>query len=306
MTEYDVTVIGAGPGGYVAAIRAAQRGASVALVEREHLGGTCLNWGCIPTKALLSSADVLHTVQNAAAFGVRVDGNAKPDWPAMLARKDKLVEGLRQGVGALVKSNAITVVRGTAAFTGRHELAVRDDGGTSTAIRSPKIIIATGSDSVRPAFLPQSKNVLFSREALALSKLPREVLILGGGVIGCEFACLYARLGVTVILVEMLPRILPMVDADVARVVSATMERLGVTLLTGTRLEEAKAAGRKITAVAGDTKLSAAVMLACVGRRPYLDGLNLQATGLRVNDRGFHQRYCQTARVAPGAIDCCS
>jgi dihydrolipoamide dehydrogenase len=287
MTTYDVTVVGAGPGGYVAAIRAAQGGAAVALVEKEHLGGTCLNWGCIPTKTLIANADVLDTVRRASHFGVRLQGEATVDWPAMVARKNKVVTTLRGGIAALVKSQGITVVTGRAALTGRDRLVVTAADGTRSELRTKAIILATGSTSVMPRFLPQAPTVIDSRAALDLPALPDSVIVLGGGVIGCEFACLYARLGVRVTLVEMLPEILPTQDAEVVRTVRREMKKLGIEVVTGSRVEAVQADGHGVRATVGESFLTAACLLAAVGRRPCSDGLDLAAAGLAPDARGL-------------------
>ena len=264
----------------MAGIRAAQRGAKVALVEKESLGGTCLNWGCIPTKTLIASAEVLATINRASDFGITLDGVAEPDWPAMLKRKDRVVQGLVRGIGSLVKSNGIDLIAGTASFIDRHTLSVTDGAGQTQRIETANTIIATGSDSVVPSFVTRESNVLCSRAALSADALPNSILVLGGGVIGCEFACLYAELGVEVTLVEMLPEILPMVDSDLVRVVRDEMKALGIAVLTSSRMTDIEADGSRVTAKVGEDRLEAECMLVCVGRRPMTEGLNLAGIGL--------------------------
>jgi dihydrolipoamide dehydrogenase len=295
MQKYDVTVIGAGPGGYVAAIRAAQRGAATAVIEKDFLGGTCLNWGCIPTKSLISAAELLWHITHAGSFGIRIEGKARPDWPAILQRKNETVLGLRNGIAALLKSNGVDVIQGTASFAGRHQIQVRQENGVRD-IETGATIIATGSESVQPGFIPQAANILYSRQALDNPILPGKMLILGGGVIGCEFACMYAQLGVSVTLVEMLPEILPFQDSDVARTVRRSMEKMGITILTGTRMADIEADGKRVKAAAGNTKLTADQLLVCIGRRPYLDGLQLDMAGLTPDDQGLLSidARCQT------------
>ncbi|MBT3377620.1 MAG: dihydrolipoyl dehydrogenase [Lentisphaerae bacterium] len=283
---YDVVVIGAGPGGYVAAIRASQLGGRVAVVEREVLGGTCLNWGCIPTKTLIAGTDVLHQVRNAAAFGISVSGDVSFDWAAMLKRKDKTVKGLRQGIGGLLKSNGVDVYEGTAAFVDRHTLAVTKADGSSEALETKNTIIASGSDSAKPGFIPEAENILYSRAALALDDLPESLIILGGGVIGCEFACLFAALGVEVTVVEMLPSILPPVDKDVSRVVAKAMSGMGITILTDSKMSDIASDDESVSCTVGDEELVADAMLVSVGRRPVTDGLQLHGIGLTVDEYG--------------------
>ncbi len=300
MDKYDVIVIGAGPGGYVAAIRAAQNGAKTALVEKEFLGGTCLNWGCIPTKTLIAGAEVMDKIRHAAEFGISLSGTAAVDWPAMLRRKDKVVLGLRNGIAGLVQSNGIELIEGTAAFTSRHEIAVALAGGKSVKLTGRNIILATGSETVRPGFVPNAPTVSYSREALERPSLPGSLAILGGGVIGCEFACMYARLGVKVTLVEMLPEILPMVDPDVARAVRAEMAKLGIEVLAGTKVEKITADSKSVRLQIPERELVQENLLVCIGRRPYTAGLNLAAAGLATDARGLIpvDERCRTQ--APG------
>ena len=284
--QYDVVVIGAGPGGYVAAIRAAQRGATVALVESGPLGGTCLNVGCVPTKTLIAGAEVLDHVRHAVEFGITITGAATADWPAMLARKNRIVESLRNGIGALLKSNSIDVFAGTGSFVSRREIDVANPNGSRTRLEARNVILASGSETVKPRFVPQAANILYSQQALELPALPASLLVLGGGVIGAEFACMFARLGVTVTLVEMLPEILPMVDADVARVVRGEMEKLGIKVLAGAKISDITSDGQTVTALANAEKLTAAALLVCVGRRPVTETLNIKAAGLATAENG--------------------
>ena len=195
MQEFDVLVIGGGPGGYVAAIRAAKNGAKTALVERKEFGGTCLNIGCIPTKTLIAGVDVYHKARHAMEFGVKISGEVSPDWEAMLARKDSVIKTLRGGIGSLLKAAGVTVFKGHGAFTGRKTVKVVDgEGGEVEEITANKIIIASGSETLVPGFIPKGKRVITSTELLSIPEIPKSLLILGGGVIGCEFACLFAEL----------------------------------------------------------------------------------------------------------------
>jgi len=217
MENFDIAVIGAGPGGYPAAIRAAQLGASVAIVEKERLGGTCLNWGCIPTKTLLATAGTFAQITHAQAFGITVTG-ASVDYAAMIGYKDKVVGQLRNGIQQLLAANGVKLFTGAASFKDRNTISI----GDSTAISASKVIIATGSTSAMPAFLPKHDRVVESRRFLELTHLPKTLLVLGGGFIGCELACMAAMLGVKVTLVELLEDILLLVDADVRRVLAQT------------------------------------------------------------------------------------
>ncbi len=269
METYDVVAIGAGPGGYPAAIRAAQLGASVAIIEREQLGGTCLNWGCIPTKALIAGADLFGRIQHASQFGIKVSG-ATVDYAALIAHKNKVVQQLRGGVSRLLAGNGVKVLTGQASFVDRNTLDV-----AGNRIGAKKIIIATGSTSVVPGFLPPNGRIVESRGFLDLTALPKTMIVMGGGYIGCELACMAALLGVKVTIVELLDDILLLLDADVRREVRQHMEqKLGITIRTGKPLEKAEAE-------------AAELVLVSVGRKPVTDGLKLENAGVKTNDKGF-------------------
>src|SRR5271157_3220586 len=237
METFDVVVIGAGPGGYPAAIRAAQLGASVAIVEKEQLGGTCLNWGCIPSKALIAAADIFARIKHAAAFGITVSG-VSVDYAAMIGQKNKTVGQLKGGIKQLLKANGVKQFTGIASFKDRNTIAISD----ATVIGAKKVIIATGSTSAMPGFLPRHERVVESRGFLDMIRLPESMLVLGGGFIGCELACMAAQLGVKVTLVELLEDILLLLDRDVRHEVRANMEKsLGIRILTGKALDNIKA-----------------------------------------------------------------
>lgn len=269
METFDIVVIGAGPGGYPAAIRAAQLGASVAIVEREQIGGTCLNWGCIPTKALIAGGDAFARIQHAGQFGIKVTG-ATVDYAGMIAHKNKVVQQLKGGVGQLLAGNGVKTFTGQASFVDRNTLDV-----AGTRISGKKIIIATGSTSVMPGFLPKSDRIVESRAFLDRTTLPTTMIVMGGGYIGCELACLAALLGVKVTIVELLDDILLLLDADVRREVRTHMEtKLGITIRTGKGLEKAEAE-------------AAGLVLVAVGRKPVTDGLKLENAGVKTSDKGF-------------------
>ena len=295
MEQFDLIVIGAGPGGYPAAIRAAQLGAKVALVEREQLGGTCLNWGCIPTKALIAAADTFAKINHAQMFGIHVTG-ATVDYPAMIGHKNKVVSQLRGGIGALLTGNGVQTATGTAAFVDRNTIEVTNTTG-STRLTAGKIIIATGSTSAMPGFLPKHDRVVESRGFLDITQLPASLIVLGGGFIGCELACMAALLGVKVTLVELLADILLLLDADVRREVRTHMEKeLGIRVLTGQALTKITADAKAVRGSLGDEVLTADLLLSAVGRQPVTDGLKLENAGLKTNDRGFIEAddYCRT------------
>jgi dihydrolipoamide dehydrogenase len=287
MEKFDVIVIGAGPGGYPAAIRAAQLGASVAVVEKEFAGGTCLNWGCIATKSLIACSDLFAHLKHAGNFGIAA-GTVGFDYAAMVRRKDEIVSKLRGGVESLLKSNKVTVFKGTAAFIDATHVRVASPDGALTTLEARATIIASGSTSAVPGFLPKHANVLESRGFLELTRLPSSLLVLGGGVIGCEFACMAAQLGVKVTVVELLEDILMMVDADVRRELRRHMEgQLGIRILTGKALEKVAATPQGVTGQCGEEKLSADLLLVAVGRRPVTAELKLENAGIAVNKAGF-------------------
>ena len=286
MENFDVVVIGAGPGGYPAAIRAAQLGAKVALVERENLGGTCLNVGCIPTKALIACADAFVHLRDAAKLGVKAE-KVTADFGAMMAHKQGVVAQLRKGVGALLAGNGVKVFQGQAAFEAHDQIVVSGKDGDQR-LRAGKFIIATGSTSVVPGFLPKHERVVESRGFLDLQKLPASLIVMGGGYIGCELACLAAALGVKVTIVELLEDVLMLLDPDVRRDVKKHMEqKLGMRILTGKALEKIQADASGVTAEVGGEKVSADLLLVAVGRKPVTNGLELERAGLKTNERGF-------------------
>jgi dihydrolipoyl dehydrogenase len=285
--NFDLCVIGAGPGGYVAAIRAGQRGLKTAIIEKADFGGTCLNVGCIPTKTLLAATEVLHTAKHAADFGIKISGDITPDWTAMQARKDDIIGKLRGGIGSLLKAAGVTVLNGTGSFIDRKTVAVTGGNDDGTVIKAENTIVASGSTALVPGFIPESKRVLTSTELLAIEKIPKSLLILGGGVIGCEFACLFAELGTKVTVVEMLPRILPNLDGEASRLLTRKMKEAGVEILTGHPLQDIKATARGVSGVADGKTLKAEYLLVSIGRKAVNEALSLQAAGVKTDERGW-------------------
>ena len=303
MLTYDVVVIGAGPGGYPAAIRAAQLGLKTVLVEKEALGGTCLNWGCIPTKTLIASADLYSHARESAALGVDC-GKVGFDYGRMIARKNEVVKKLSGGVGQLLRANGVEVVMGTARFEGPQRLSVHTASGETQWVNATKTIIATGSVSAMPGFIPRHGRIVESRAFLDLTELPQTLMVLGGGVIGCEFACLAAQLGTKVTVVEMLEDILPMIDRDVRRVLRRRMEALGITLCTGAPLTDIEAGDKGVTALYKDQRLSAEMLLVAIGRSVETRALDLPRAGVTVDKRGqiIADDSCRTAQSSIFAI----
>jgi len=287
---YDVVIIGAGPGGYVAAIRAGQLGLRVALVEKEHLGGTCLNIGCIPTKALLRTAEVLTLAREGEAFVVHAS-DVRLDLAKAMERKDAVVLGLRRGVESLMAKNKVTVVRGTGLLLSPTRVRVTAEQGIQE-LDGRAIIIATGA---APKSLPgvtiDEDRIISSTGALLLSNVPTTLGIIGAGAVGVEFASLYADFGSKVTIMEMLPQILPLEDKDSAAEVARSFRARGIRMLVGARVEEVTPieAGVRVQVTASDgtrETLEFERLLMAVGRRPLSEGLGLEALGVQM-ERGF-------------------
>ncbi len=282
--KYDVAILGGGPGGYEAAIRCTQLGLKTALIEARELGGTCLNRGCIPTKALLHSAEVYETALEAGIHGVST-GDVSFDYAAMAAHKDSVVGNLRSGIGVLQKKHGVTVINGFGVLKDAHTLQVGD-----TLVEAERIILATGSAPSRPP-IPglEGENVLTSDEVLALTACPESMTIIGGGVIGIEFATLYAALGKKVTVLEMMPSILPGVDRDIVQQISLVLEQKGIEIITGAQVLSIQG-GASVTvnySLNGvDASVTRACCVVCVGRSPQTGKLGLEELGVRM-ERGF-------------------
>ena len=286
-TRFDLIVIGAGPGGYVAAIRASQLGMKVACIEkRGTLGGTCLNVGCIPSKALLDSSELYHLAH--ARFGhhgIKAD-KLSLDLPAMLARKDKVVKDLTDGVNFLFKKNKIEWIKGAARFTSPTSLSVKGPDGQETAIEAPKIVIATGSEPIELPFLKfDGKSIVSSTEALCFTKVPEHLIVVGGGYIGLELGSVWKRLGAKVTVVEFLPKIVPMVDGEIGQALFKSLQKQGIEFHLETKVTGATAVKDKllVKAESKDGKpmeFHADKVLVSVGRRANVDGLGLAQVGV--------------------------
>jgi len=283
MREFDVVIIGAGPGGYVAAIRAAQLGGRVAIVERNKIGGTCLNWGCIPTKALYYSAKALEAARHASDFGVNV-GEVSFDLSKAIDRKDSVVKKLVGGIEQLLKGNKIEVIRGDGFVESAGKVSVKKADGTAEELSCKAVIIATGSEpALIPAFNIDRENILTSTEMLDLRKVPESLLVIGGGVMGCEFASIYSSFGSRVIIVELLPTILSTEDKMVSRVIAKRYKETGVEVLTEVQVESvvAKDGQVKTTLKDGREFITEKVMVA-IGRSFNSTGIGLDKIGVAV------------------------
>jgi dihydrolipoamide dehydrogenase len=288
--RFDVVVLGAGTGGYVAAIRAAQLGLSVALVERDKLGGTCLHIGCIPTKALLHSAEVYQQAREGAGSGVTVKG-VELDWAVANQRKQKIVDQLHKGLQFLMKKNKIEVVEGTGSFVSAAQLSVKAPSG-SRALEATSFVIATGSYAKSlPGVKIDGERIITSDHALNMAELPKSAIVVGAGAVGVEFASMWNDLGTEVTLVEALPRITPQEDAEVSQVIQRAFSKRGMKVLPGAKMDlesvKVSTAGVSMKIEGGD-ELSAEVLLLAVGRGAVVEGLGLENTAVKV-EAGFVQ-----------------
>ncbi|MHC4743517.1 MAG: dihydrolipoyl dehydrogenase [Planctomycetota bacterium] len=280
--SFDVVVIGAGPGGFRAAKRCAQAGAKTACIEKEFIGGTCLNWGCIPSKALLSSAHALLAAKSAAQIGVDIP-SATPNWPNIQQRKDAIVTGFRKGMTGGAQANNITMIQGNSIVASPTQMTITADGQT-TEITAGKIILATGSEPIELPNIPfDGETVISSKEVLSLPEIPQSLAIVGGGVIGCEMACVYAAMGTKVTIIEALPQIIPMEDEWVARLVQREFKRLGIVSMTGQKVAsvDTSAAPAKVVLEDG-TSVEAEKVLVSVGRRSAIDAQTIENLGLEM------------------------
>jgi dihydrolipoamide dehydrogenase len=312
-----VVVLGSGPGGYVAALRAAHLGASVTLVEKGLVGGTCLNRGCIPTKALLASSDALTRARAGQDFGFTVTGEVVADFGAMMARKERVVTQIRDSVEMLLKKAGVKVVRGTGRLAVGLRVVVQSGGtaagasadGAATGapeavtLEADKVIIATGSE---PAALPMfdfsQPSVLTSTSALALNAIPRSLLIVGAGAIGCEFASFFGELGTEITMVEMMPQMLPQEDARLAKQFQGIYRKRGIKVLLNTKVEEiAEYGADHVTAKLSDgSEVTAEKMLVSIGRRPNTADIGLEEAGVQVDARGYITVNERLETSAPG------
>ena len=311
MTQsYDVIVLGSGPGGYVAAIRCAQLGLKTAIVERENLGGICLNWGCIPTKAMLRSAEIFHYMQHAGDYGLVAQG-IEADLAAIVKRSRGVAKQLNQGIAHLMKKNKITVHMGTGALTGANSLTVKSDKGEE-ALTAEHIIVATGARARDLPFAPaDGKRVWTYRHAMTPTELPAKLLVIGSGAIGIEFASFYNDLGSEVTVVEMLDRIVPVEDADVSTFLEKSLRKQGINIMTGAGVDAIKVSDKGITATIKDKAGNAATsefthVIVAIGIVPNTENIGLD--GLAEMDRGFIQidPYGRTKTKGLWAIGDCT
>jgi dihydrolipoamide dehydrogenase len=302
--QYDIVVIGGGPGGYAAALYAASAGLKSAVVEKDKVGGACLHRGCIPAKEFLETASTYRHVKGASEFGIQT---AAPviDFAVSQARKQKVVDGLWKGLAGLMKSRKIDVYDGVGSLGADHAVTVKlNDGGTTT-LRGESVILAAGSvPRTIPGFEPGGA-IMTSDEVLMLDRVPASVAVIGGGAIGCEFASTFADLGAEVTILEFLPKILPGCDADVTNMVVRAFQKRGITIKTATKVigHEPTAAGARVL-IEGGEPVDVEAVVVSVGRKPYSDGLGLLGTSVKIDDRGFVavDEWCRTGEPGVYAV----
>ncbi len=308
--NYDLIIVGSGPGGYVAAIRASQLGLKTAVIERENLGGICLNWGCIPTKALLKSAQVFEYLHHAAEYGITVKGG-EADFKAVVKRSRDVADGMSKGVQFLMKKNKIDVIEGTGKIKPGKKVDVTSADGKVTTYEAKHIIIATGARSRQLPNLPiDGKKIIGYRGAMVLPSLPKSMVVVGSGAIGSEFAYFYATMGTKVTLVEYLPSIVPVEDADVSKQLERSFKKIGIDVMVNSSVESVDTTGAmckvKIKTKAIENVVEAEVVLSAVGIQANIEDIGLEETGI-VTDKGkiVTNGYYQTNMPGYYAIGDC-
>ncbi|WP_340114440.1 dihydrolipoyl dehydrogenase [Maribellus mangrovi] len=297
---YDLIVIGSGPGGYVAAIRAAQLGLKVAVVEKENLGGICLNWGCIPTKSLLKSAQAYEYAAHAADYGVSIKGDVKPDFAAMVKRSRGVADGMSKGIQFLFKKNKVESIAGFGKLTAKNKVEVTDDKGKKSTYEAKNIIVATGARSRELPNLPQDgKKIIGYRKALTLEKQPESMVVVGSGAIGSEFAYFYHTIGTKVTLVEFMPTLVPNEDEEVAKQLARNFKKAKMDVMVDSSVEKVDTSGDKckvtIKTKKGEQVVEADIVLSAVGITPNTEGIGLEELGVKTeNGRVVVDEYYKT------------
>ena len=285
--KYDIIVLGSGPGGYVTAIRASQLGFKVAIVEKENLGGVCLNWGCIPTKALLKSAQVFEYLKHASDYGLSVSSYDK-DFGAVIARSRGVADGMSKGVQFLMKKNKIDVIEGYGTLKPGKKMDVKATDGKVTEYSADYIIIATGARSRELPNLPQDgKKVIGYRQAMTLPQQPKKMIVVGSGAIGVEFASFYNSMGTEVTIIEFLPNVVPVEDEDISKQFERSLKKAGITVMTNSSVERIDTSGNGVKAFVktakGEEVIEADILLSAVGIKTNIENIGLEAVGIAVD-----------------------
>lgn len=308
---YDVIVLGSGPGGYPAAIRASQLGKKVAIVERENLGGICLNWGCIPTKALLKSAEVFEYAKHAADYGIEIE-NPKHNFENIIQRSRGVASKMNKGVQFLMKKNKIEVIKGNGKLVAANKLEVTGDDGNKQVLEAKNIIIATGARARElPALKLDGKKVVGYRDAMSLPQQPKSMIIVGSGAIGTEFAYFYNSLGTKVTIVEFLPRIVPVEDEEVSKELEKNFKKQGMTIMVNSEVTKVDTSGEGVKATIktqnGEETLEAEVLLSAVGISANIENIGLEQVGIQTEKgRIVVNEYQQTSVSSVYAIGDCT
>jgi len=284
--DYDLIIIGSGPGGYVAAIRASQLKMRVAVIERAELGGICLNWGCIPTKSLLKSAQVFEYLTHASDYGITISGEVKPDFNAIIARSRSVAEGMSKGIQFLFKKNNIVHIKGSGQLAGNSKVDVEDSDGNIKSYSAPNIILATGARSKElPNLKQDGKKIIGYREAMTLDKQPGSMVVVGSGAIGSEFANFYQSIGTSVTLVEFLPRIVPNEDEEVSKQLERSFKKIKMKIMTDSSVESVDTSKEKcivtIKTPKGTEIIESDIVFSAVGVATNIEGIGLEKTGVK-------------------------
>ncbi|MDC1106787.1 dihydrolipoyl dehydrogenase [Prolixibacteraceae bacterium] len=300
MTKYDIIVLGSGPGGYVAAIRAAQLGFKVGIIERENLGGVCLNWGCIPTKALLKSAHVFDQMKHAMEYGISLPSEPSIDFAKVIERSRGVASGMSKGIDYLMNKNKIETIIGNGTLISPNKVEVTDNDNQKQVIEADHIILATGARSKQlPNLKQDGKNIIGYREAMTLPKQPKSMIIVGSGAIGCEFADFYNSIGTKVTVVEFLPNIVPNEDEEVSKQLARSFKKSGIKVMTNAAVEQVEITENGSVATVktkkGTQTIEAEIVLSAVGVTPNIENIGLEQVGIKVeNDKVVVDDYYQT------------
>ena len=291
MSNFDVIVLGSGPGGYVTAIRASQLGLKTAIVEKESLGGVCLNWGCIPTKALLKSAQVFEYLQHASDYGLKA-AEVDKDFSAVVDRSRNVADGMSKGVQFLMKKNKIEVINGYGKVKPGKKVSVKDEGGKETEYTANHIIIATGARSRELPSLPQDgKKIIGYREAMSLKEQPKKMVVVGSGAIGVEFAYFYHTMGTEVVVVEFLPNIVPVEDEEVSKQLERNFKKAGIKIMTSSEVTHVDTSGDELKVHVkrekGEEIIPADIVLSAVGIKSNIENIGLEEVGIKTDKDKF-------------------
>lgn len=312
-----ITILGAGPGGYIAAIRAAQLGAEVTIIEKENVGGTCLNWGCIPSKIMITTAELLERMHRAQEFGIAVEGTFKVDMWQLMARKKAVIESQSKGIHGLFSHHKICYIQGTASIAGPNRVIVQQGSGETVEVAWDKLILATGTKPLQIPALPfDGERILSSDHALSLTEVPESMMIVGGGVIGCEFAFILSSLGVKVTIVEGLDRLLPLpsVDEECSKVLQREMKKRKINFIINRTVKSFEVVDGKLSVTLGpspflrepsekdkkETTAQVDKMLVCIGRKPNTADLGLETIGLSMDAKGWVDANDRMETSVPG------